>query len=47
MSAAARVKILIAFMCVAMVVYFLILGKMGIALVQTGRPLRSAWGSGF
>lgn len=47
MSAAARVKILIAFMCVAMVVYFLILGKMGIALVQTGKAAAIGMGSGF
>lgn len=46
MSAAARVKILIAFMCVAMVVYFLILGKMGIALVQTGKAAAIGMGVG-
>ncbi|OAT66305.1 hypothetical protein AWB85_16300 [Mycobacteroides immunogenum] len=46
MSAAARVKILIAFMCVAMVVYFLILGKMGIALVQSGKPAAIGMGIG-
>ncbi|OHT88086.1 hypothetical protein [Mycobacteroides saopaulense] len=46
MSAAARVKILIAFMCAAMVVYFLILGRMGIALVQTGKPAAIGLGIG-
>ncbi|AMW20626.1 MULTISPECIES: hypothetical protein [Mycobacteroides] len=38
MSAAARVKILIAFMCAAMVGYFLILGRMGVTLIGTGKP---------
>ncbi|WP_078278150.1 hypothetical protein [Mycobacteroides franklinii] len=46
MSAAARVKILIAFMCAAMVVYFLILGRMGIALVQSGKPAAIGMGIG-
>ncbi|MBB4854285.1 cytochrome c-type biogenesis protein CcmH/NrfG [Mycobacteroides chelonae] len=46
MSASARVKILIAFLCAAMVVYFLILGKMGIALVQTGKPAAIGMGIG-
>ncbi|MUM17210.1 hypothetical protein FZI91_19950 [Mycobacterium sp. CBMA271] len=46
MFAAARVKILIAFMCAAMVVYFLILGRMGVALIQSGKPAAIGMGIG-
>ncbi|MGH3722998.1 MAG: hypothetical protein ACRDUS_02580 [Mycobacterium sp.] len=46
MSAAARVKILIAFMCVAMVAYFLILGRMGLALIDSGKPAAMGMGIG-
>ncbi|WP_078311016.1 MULTISPECIES: hypothetical protein [unclassified Mycobacterium] len=46
MSAAARIKILIAFMCAAMVVYFLILGRMGVALIDSGKPAAIGMGVG-
>jgi hypothetical protein len=45
-SAAARIKILIALMCAAMIAYFLILGRMGVALIQTGKPAAIGMGIG-
>jgi hypothetical protein len=37
-SRALRIQLLIAFMCVAMIVYFVLLGRAGILLVSSGRP---------
>jgi cytochrome c-type biogenesis protein CcmH/NrfG len=36
-SRALRIQLLIAFMCVAMVVYFVLLGRAGVVLVSSGR----------
>jgi hypothetical protein len=33
-----RIQLLIAFLCIALVVYFLILGRMAMAFVSSGRP---------
>jgi hypothetical protein len=35
---ALRIQLLIGFMCVAMVVYFVLLGRAGVLLVSSGRP---------
>lgn len=35
---AVRVQVLVAFMCVALVVYFVLLGRAGVVLVTSGRP---------
>lgn len=35
---AVRVRVLVAFMCVALVVYFVLLGRAGVVLVTSGRP---------
>jgi hypothetical protein len=35
---ALRIQLLIGFMCVAMVVYFVLLGRAGVILVSSGRP---------
>ncbi|BDX32986.1 hypothetical protein TUM20985_35330 [Mycobacterium antarcticum] len=35
---ALRIQLLIAFMCVAMVVYFVLLGRAGVILMSSGRP---------
>jgi hypothetical protein len=37
-SRALRIQVLIAFMCLAMVVYFVLLGRAGVLLVASGRP---------
>ena len=37
-SRALRIQLLIAFMCVAMIVYFFLLGRAGAILVASGRP---------
>jgi hypothetical protein len=37
-SRALRIQLLIGFMCVAMVVYFVMLGRAGVILVTSGRP---------
>jgi hypothetical protein len=37
-SRALRIQLLIAFMCLAMVVYFVLLGRAGVLLVSSGRP---------
>ncbi|BBZ27999.1 hypothetical protein MMAD_22940 [Mycolicibacterium madagascariense] len=37
-SRALRIQLVIAFMCVAMVVYFVLLGRAGVILVSSGRP---------
>jgi cytochrome c-type biogenesis protein CcmH/NrfG len=36
-SRALRIQLLIAFMCVAMVVYFVLLGRAGVVLISSGR----------
>ena len=36
-SRALRIQVLIAFMCVAMVVYFVLLGRAGVVLISSGR----------
>ena len=41
-----RLKVVIAFMCVAMGLYFVLLGQMGIALVQSGKPAAVGMGIG-
>jgi len=43
---ALRIQLLIGFMCVALVVYFALLGRTGVALVATGRPVAIALGVG-
>lgn len=40
---AVRVQLLIGFMCVALVVYFVLLGRIAMAFVATGRRSPSAW----
>ncbi|MET0451048.1 MAG: hypothetical protein ABW137_04370 [Mycobacterium sp.] len=37
-SRALRIQLLIGFMCVAMVVYFVLLGRAGVLLIASGRP---------
>lgn len=37
-SRALRIQVLIGFMCVAMLVYFVLLGRAGVLLVASGRP---------
>jgi hypothetical protein len=37
-SRALRIQVLIGFMCVALVVYFVMLGRAGVILVTSGRP---------
>jgi hypothetical protein len=37
-SRALRIQLLIGFMCVAMIVYFVLLGRAGVLLVTSGRP---------
>jgi tetratricopeptide (TPR) repeat protein len=37
-SRALRIQLLIGFMCVALVVYFVLLGRAGVILVSSGRP---------
>lgn len=46
MNPALRIQLLIGFMCVALVVYFALLGRTGVALVATGRPVAIALGVG-
>lgn len=41
-----RLKVVIAFMCVAMGLYFVLLGQVGVALVQTGKPVAVGMGIG-
>jgi cytochrome c-type biogenesis protein CcmH/NrfG len=38
MSKTARIQLLIALMCVAMLVYFVLLGRLGVAMIGSGRP---------
>lgn len=38
MNAVLRTQLLIAFMCVAMLVYFVLLGRTAIAMIASGRP---------
>ena len=38
MNPALRIQLLIGFMCVAMVVYFVLLGRAGVLLIASGRP---------
>ena len=37
-SRALRIQVLIGFMCLALVVYFVLLGRAGVILVTSGRP---------
>lgn len=37
-SRALRIQLLIGFMCLAMLVYFVLLGRAGVLLVASGRP---------
>lgn len=46
MNAALRIQLLIGFMCAALVVYFVLLGRTGIALIGTGKPAGIALGIG-
>ena len=41
-----RVQLLIAFLCLAMVVYFVMLGRTAVALLRTGTPAAAALGVG-
>jgi cytochrome c-type biogenesis protein CcmH/NrfG len=34
-----RIQLLVAFLCVAMLVYFVLLGHMAVAMITTGRPV--------
>ncbi|MCV7078852.1 hypothetical protein [Mycobacterium szulgai] len=38
MTATVRVQLLIAFMCVAMLAYFVMLGRLAVAMIGSGRP---------
>jgi cytochrome c-type biogenesis protein CcmH/NrfG len=38
MNATVRTQVLIAFMCVALLVYFVLLGRLAVAMVGSGRP---------
>ncbi|MBB3604618.1 cytochrome c-type biogenesis protein CcmH/NrfG [Mycolicibacterium sp. BK556] len=46
MNPALRLQLLIGFMCAALVVYFLLLGRTGITLIGTGTPVAIALGIG-
>lgn len=46
MNRALRTQLLIGFMCAALIVYFVVLGRTGIALFTTGRPAAIALGAG-
>ncbi|MBB3752245.1 cytochrome c-type biogenesis protein CcmH/NrfG [Mycolicibacterium sp. BK634] len=46
MNPALRIQLLIGFMCAALVVYFLLLGRTGITLIGTGTPVAIALGIG-
>lgn len=46
MNRALRTQLLIGFMCAALIVYFVVLGRTGIALITTGRPAAIALGAG-
>jgi hypothetical protein len=43
---ALRIQLLIGFMCVALLVYFVLLGRTGVALIGTGKPAGIALGVG-
>ena len=38
MNSALRIQLLIGFMCLALLVYFVLLGRTGVALIGTGKP---------
>ena len=42
-----RIQLLIAFLCLALVVYFVILARTAVALIRTGTRPRSRLASGF
>ncbi|BBY60145.1 hypothetical protein MSAR_32810 [Mycolicibacterium sarraceniae] len=46
MNPALRVQLLIGFMCAALVVYFVLLGRTGITLIGSGTPVAIALGIG-
>lgn len=46
MNAVLRIQILIGFFCVALVVYFVLLGRSAITLIVTGQPVSIALGVG-
>ncbi len=46
-SRALRIQLLIGFMCVAMVVYFVLLGRAGVILMASGRPAAIGLGIGI
>ncbi len=46
-SRALRIQLLIGFMCVAMVVYFVLLGRAGVILMVSGRPAAIGLGVGI
>lgn len=46
MNAALRIQLLIGFMCVALLVYFVLLGRTGVVLIGTGKPAGIALGVG-
>ncbi|WP_029112524.1 hypothetical protein [Mycobacterium sp. URHB0044] len=43
-SRALRIQLLIGFMCVALVVYFVLLGRAGVMLISSGRPAAAGLG---
>jgi hypothetical protein len=43
-SRALRIQLLIGFMCVALVVYFVLLGRAGVILISSGRPAATGLG---
>jgi hypothetical protein len=45
-NSALRIQVLIGFMCVALLVYFVLLGRTGVALIGTGKPAGIALGVG-
>lgn len=46
MNPALRIQLLIGFMCAALVVYFVLLGRTGVTLIGTGTPVAIALGIG-
>lgn len=46
MNRALRIQLLIGFMCVALLVYVVLLGRTGVALIGTGKPAGIALGIG-
>jgi hypothetical protein len=45
MTKALRIQLLIAFLCLAMLVYFVLLGRVAVAMIASGRAAAVGWGA--